>query len=233
MSRFSWKSVLGAALFAAASIQPASAGTIVLSNLNGGSFDGSSGTRNVAVTGLEAGYGTGIILDVDIAITFSKIAHQDNPFSPDSAFFSEIEFKLTGPAATTTTLIRENSWNNVAGSFGGTITFDDAAAEVVNSQSKPVAGTFRPVAPETLAQFNGQVALGSWSLFIRDTFPEDPLVFSSYTLTIRTADAPVADPGADPGVVPEPASLLLFGTGLASLVAARRRATSRQRAEGV
>ena len=48
------------------------AGVITLTNSTVGTFDANSGTRVVTVTGLEPGYGTGTITDVNITIDFVK-----------------------------------------------------------------------------------------------------------------------------------------------------------------
>jgi hypothetical protein len=51
---------------------PARAGFITATNSTVGNFDASSGTRTVAFTGAEAGYGTGIITGLTISINFAK-----------------------------------------------------------------------------------------------------------------------------------------------------------------
>ena len=48
------------------------AGLITLTTNSPGNFDGSSGNRTVAVTGLEPGFGNGVIAEVAIAMNFEK-----------------------------------------------------------------------------------------------------------------------------------------------------------------
>ncbi len=50
----------------------AAAGVISATNSTPGLFDGSFGTRDVTFTGLESGYGSGVITDVNISINFAK-----------------------------------------------------------------------------------------------------------------------------------------------------------------
>ena len=193
----------------------ASAGIISLTNSTTGNFDASSGTRAVTFTGSEAGFGTGTISNVRISINFAKADGElfDPPFPGGTPFFNEIHFRLTGPSATPVELIAAGSWGGGTGQFDGIITFDDAAGAVVNFGAAPVAGTFRPTGAGALADFNGQNALGIWTLFIEDTAGSDSLRFRSFTLDIST----------DGAVIPEPASMALVGLGLCAAAFIRRR----------
>ena len=197
------------------SVAPASAGVITLTNSTPGLFDASSGTRSVTVTGAELGYDTGIITDVNISINFAKADGEsfDPPYPGGTPFHNEIHFHLTGPSATLVHLIEPNSWGAGSVQFDGTITFDDAGALVVNFGPDPVAGTYRPTGPGTLGDYNGELALGAWTLFIQDTVGLDALRFRNFDLEITTEAAPV----------PEPASLLLLGSGIAGAFARRKR----------
>jgi hypothetical protein len=196
---------------------PAAAGTITLTNTLDGNFDGSSGTRGLTVTGLESGYGTGVILDVNISINFAKADGEnfEPPYPGGTPYYNEIHFRLNDPSTDAVTLVGPSSWASGSGGFDGTINFDQAAALVVNFGAGPIGGTFRPTGAGSLNDYNGQLALGIWSLFIQDTGGADSLRFREATLTITTADLTA---------VPEPGTFALLGIGGIAAVVARRRA---------
>ena len=188
------------------------AGTVSVTNSTSGNFDASAGTRMVTITGLEPGFDTGTILDVDISINFAKADGEafDPPYPGGTPFYNEIHFHLLGPGgAPTVHLIEPGSWGAGSGQFDGTITFDDEAAMVVNVAAAPMAGTFRPTGPGALSDYDAASALGTWTLFIEDTTGADSLRFRSYTLTVQTEDV---------APIPEPSTLTLFGLGALGLL---------------
>lgn len=181
---------------------PASAAVISVTNNTPGNFDASSGTRIFTIGS------SGQVLDVDIEINFAKADGQDfdGPYPGGTPFYNEIVFLLESPTGTQMTLIAANSWGAGSGQFDGTIRFDDSALQVVNFGAAPVAGTFQPTGPGLLGVFNGENALGDWTLTIQDTVGADSLRFRFATLDVT---------------VPEPATLLLLGTAIVGVM--RRR----------
>lgn len=182
-------------------------GVVSATNSTIGLFDESSGTRDVTITGDQPGYASGVITQVSIAINFAKADGEEFelPVTDGTPFYDEIRFILTSPSQTSVTLIHLGSWNIGSGRFDGTIVFDDNATDVVNYTDAPQIGVFRPTGPGSLSDFDGELAAGTWSLFIQDTVGYDALRFREYTLNIATSGLT--------GAAPEPASLMLLGIG--------------------
>lgn len=205
-------------------VLPARADRVELTNNTAASVDGDTRStppdftatmRTVTVTGAEAAFGDGIIQDVDITIDFSKLSNP-NDLVPQP-WYNEIGFALRSPGGTLVDLIPVETFldpfdvpfifDNTPG-FDGVITLDDAAAAAVNNgpiAGRPNAGTFRPI--NALSAFNGESAQGTWELWIEDSTGANPLLFSSFTLSIQTG----------PAVVPEPSSMVLGGMSLLAL----------------
>ncbi len=197
---------------------PGQAATVTATNTNGGVADGSSFTRDVTFTAGDLG-GQTIITDLDVTIDFAKISAGCIPF------LDEIEFVLTGPAGTNFTLI-SNSINTAIvaadnfdtfdsgfANFDGAVTFDQSAAPPVDFDPNLIpSGTFRPDddTQGSLNLFNGESALGTFTLFIQDDFTGGPLRFDAFTVTLTTA------------AVPEPTAAL-GATAMLGLAALRRR----------
>lgn len=170
-----------------------------------GSFDASSGTRSFSL-------GAGLISDVNIAISFAKC---DDPSIGASgtgcigqgfSFNNEIVFSLT-KGATTVNLVNEGTYSGQTPGAGRvTVTFDDEAATTVGGAAV-IGGLFKPVG--ALSAFDGQDALGNWTLLIQDTVGADRLDYFTSTLSVTT--------------VPEPGTVALAGLALVGLVVARKR----------
>lgn len=187
--------------------------TVVATNTSYGVIDGREATRalNVDVRGT--------ITDVNLTVDFSKC--DDPPIGPSGSrcrgsgvpFENEFMLVLEGPDGQQVTLVESFSTYN-PGSGGGagrvSVTFDDEALRALGPRVQ--GGSFRP--EESLSLFDGMDLYGSWTLYLQDFIPADPLEFFSASLDITY----------DPAPVPEPATLAMLGLGLGLMgMRARRR----------
>ena len=177
--------------------------------------DSSSDTRMVAILPGDITMGSGLITDVNITIDFAKCGGSGVDATgclggtpTNSTFNSEIIFRLTSPGGTTVNLVDAGTYSGQTGDARVLVTFDDGAATQVGG-SNLLNGTFQPVG--LLTDFNGQSAVGTWSVFLQDTTFADPLGMFSYTLNVETD---MNGNSGGPAPVPEPGTMLLLGTGL-------------------
>jgi hypothetical protein len=208
---------------------------VTKTNSTDGFFDNTSGTRSVSFAAGDFGGDFTTVLDVNVSISFAKsnnnsFVPETGSFTPGISFLNELEFVLTSPAGTQFTLISNagdtelvaadnfESFGAISAGFKGTVLFNQSALfDVDVLPNLLVPGTYRPDddTANSLNIFNGESALGNWTLFLEDDGNFDGLSFYEYSVIITTAAAPV----------PEPSSLLLCGMGGSLLAwgAARRR----------
>jgi len=168
--------------------------------------DGSSSSTSLIFTD------AGSIADLNVFIDFTKC---DDPILSNGTcsglgftFNSEIVFSLTSSAGTVVDLVLAGTYSGQTPGARVGVLFDDDAATIVGG-SFITSGTFAPIG--SLADFNGEDLLGSWTLNFTDTVRFDPLSLNAWRI-----DATIAD-------VPEPSVIALLGLGLAGFGFTRRR----------
>lgn len=137
-----------------------------------------------------------IIADVNISITFEKIDDAATPaciplggagHNGGDAFNPEISFSLESPLGTVVDLVFDDNSTATYSSYTAysdvnTVIFDDAAAFQVGG-SFPITARLQPEEP--LSAFNGEDALGTWTLHSGDNASGDPLCLYEWTLAVN------------------------------------------------
>jgi hypothetical protein len=185
--------------------------SVLATNTTYGVIDGRETTRALKVDTY------GIITDLNITVEFSKC--DDPPMGPSGTrclatgdpFEEEFMLTLIGPDGTAVDLVQAFSTYDGSGRGAGrvTVNFDDEALRAAGPRIQ--GGSFRPA--QALSAFDGMNTFGSWTLYLQDFAPGDPLEFFSAQLDIT--------------YVPEPATLAMLGLGLIGLRVARKRRVDR------
>lgn len=141
---------------------------------------------------------SGNILDLNVFVSIT------------GGHMEDFDLYLTAPDGTTVQFRGDftNPFIHIDAPFQAT--FDDEAAALHGAQSGGAIGTFQPFEP--LSAFDGSNLFGTWTLRIHDAFTPNEgndLIEWSISGTIEQA--------------PEPSAILLLGTGIAGLLARRRR----------
>jgi len=124
-------------------------------------------------------------------------------------FDGDLEIFIISPL--NTIVLLSNNRGGAGDNFTSTI-FDDGAGTLISAGSAPFTGSFVP--DELLSAFDGENALGVWTLRITDTNGGDFGTMGSWSLTID---------GNAPSSVPEPGTLSLLGIAGLALIGIRRR----------
>jgi len=144
---------------------------------------------------------TGSILDINIDLVLYELGS-----APDCCYLDNLDITLSHLGMSV--LLYPGSFSDTNASEMDAIFDDEAGALAPTSGS--VFGTFQPVG--SLSVFDGKELSGLWELTIFDhDFPDDGMDLVSWRIFGET------------GQVPEPATLTLFGLGLAGLVFTRRK----------
>jgi len=187
----------------------------------GGGFVGTA--SDFIVVG-DDGFGGNIITDIDVTIGISH------------TWIGDLVIKLVSPDGTVLTLLSRPGFAEVADNgedccgdssnfgFDFLITYDDASpndAELMGGSiadaafvGDPANGSPNNYFPNpgagpgaALSDFNGQNAVGNWTLYVGDSFAADTGILDAWSMSITT--------------IPAPGALALLG--LAGLVSRRRR----------
>ncbi len=121
----------------------------------------------------------GAIQDLDVTITCA------------STWIAELTFTLENPDGDSITLFRFNPIPDLGDDMVD-CRFDDEASQSFTSGTGPFTGSFRPM--DSLAEFDGQEALGTWQLNAEDFGQADSGIFRSFTLHFQMAPAASDDP---------------------------------------
>ena len=127
----------------------------------------------------------GNVQDLDVTITCS------------STWIGEMVFTLKHPDGDTITLFKTDNPLVDIGDDMINCRFDDEASQSFEAGTAPFTGSFRPL--DSLAEFDGRSAEGTWILNCEDYAQGDSGTFRSYTMHFQMApaeadDAPISAP---------------------------------------
>lgn len=148
-------------------------------------IDGS--TQNLgAVTFTTSNFPNGCeITDVDVTIWWAKTDGTcAAPTGTGCSFHNETSFALNGPSSNEVLAIA-GSWSGCASSASSVTTTFNTGSPAIPAPTTPVSGTYSPNGG-SLANYNGQSALGTWSLAAGDNAGLDPLLVGAYRLVVTT-----------------------------------------------